>query len=398
MPLTAVHAGLGLVDATLDDLGCGARWADIHRVQPRAQLTCPGCSGAVGAWRSPKGLRYFRHDAKTPDCPHNGEGLDHHLLKTELAGVAREAGWVCALEVAGNGWRADVLATHPTTGRALAWEAQLAKIGIDDVLKRSRAMRADSVEVCWVSDSDTPWLAQAPSIRVARADDGALRIADGLARFEDRWCPERVEPYADGVRSCPGHGTWLPVDPLPLVTFAAALLVGTVRPHRLRARIPWEWAEGGRTVRWTTPAYVERESAQIAATAAAKAASRRDRKRRFPGSQAVRIQQDALAGVVAADIRRRTGREPVFGERSAAWAWGIPVLEGGRVRAVVSPLPDHVPAVVDRLASVVVYVLGCRERDVLAGHAAPGQQINVMNSYLRGQPRRSWGGGPPLPS
>jgi len=83
---------------------------------------------------------------------------------------------------------------------------------------------------------------------------------------------------------------------------------------------------------------------------------------------------------VAGEIRRRTGSRPTFGERTATWAWGLPILIDGRVRAVICPLPEAVPPVSDRLASVLLYVADTRERDFLAAHAAPGQRIVLPDS------------------
>ncbi|MFI1585567.1 hypothetical protein [Embleya sp. NPDC020630] len=396
-----MHADLGPVDATLPDLRCGARWEDIHRVRPRAPLTCPGCTGAVRAKRSPKKLRFFAHDVVTPDCPHHGESLAHHLLKAELAGAAREAGWVCALEVAGHGWRADVLSTHPTQGRPLAWEAQLAAITIEDVEERGRRMREDGVGVCWVSDRSLPWLGQAPSIRVERADDGTLMIIDGLARFVSSWCPKRHKcSHLAAVGPCPGHGHWEPVEPLPLVRLAAAIRDDTTRPLRLRSGVHQAWREQDRVVRWTTAAYAALEAEQVAATEvaeAAQAAALAAYRRGLPPAppppdvRRRRLHQAGIAQLVAEEAPRQTGEPAVFDPPQARWAWGVPVSIGGRVRAVICPDPTAVPAVLDRLASVVLYVPADKDVDVLAGHAAPGQRIAVVNGQRRDL---QLGGGP----
>src|SRR4051812_13768746 len=125
MPLTASSVQL---DATLPDLGVDRRWEIVHRVRPRPMLSCPGCGSSLHAKVSPasRKLRYFAHDAARTDCLLNGETLAHRLLKTELASAVREAGWIAELEVSGDRWRADVLATSPNGIRRIAWEAQLA--------------------------------------------------------------------------------------------------------------------------------------------------------------------------------------------------------------------------------------------------------------------------------
>lgn len=68
MPLTALHATQGVLDATLLDLGCGVEWTNVHRVRPRAPLRCPACAEPMHAKVSPRGLRFFAHDQLNPDC------------------------------------------------------------------------------------------------------------------------------------------------------------------------------------------------------------------------------------------------------------------------------------------------------------------------------------------
>jgi competence protein CoiA len=63
VPLAAVHAELGLLDATLDDLGVPLPWEQIHRVRPPAPLMCRACAGPVSAKLSVRGLRFFAHRA-----------------------------------------------------------------------------------------------------------------------------------------------------------------------------------------------------------------------------------------------------------------------------------------------------------------------------------------------
>src|SRR6266536_2587056 len=150
VPLTAVDARFGLLDATLPDLGGGARWDDVHRARPPAPLTCRACAALMSAKVSSRGLRFFAHRSAA-DCPTLGETLEHRLLKIELAAAIRGAGWTAELEVPGNGWRADVLAARPDSARRIAFEAQLAAATIDDLRQRTATMAADHIEVCWVT-------------------------------------------------------------------------------------------------------------------------------------------------------------------------------------------------------------------------------------------------------
>jgi competence protein CoiA len=126
-----------VLDATVDPLGEGTPWEAIHRARPRAPLTCRECGHGLHAKLSPKGLRFFAHDRAAPTCSLVGETMAHRLLKLQLASAIRDAGWYAELEVAGEGWRADVLATSPDGTRRMAWEAQLAQITVDELRERT---------------------------------------------------------------------------------------------------------------------------------------------------------------------------------------------------------------------------------------------------------------------
>src|SRR3546814_5673800 len=73
--------------------------------------------------------------------------MAHRLLKLQLASAIRDAGWYAELEVAGEGWRADVLATSPDGTRRMAWEAQLAQITGAELRERTARMEASGVPV-----------------------------------------------------------------------------------------------------------------------------------------------------------------------------------------------------------------------------------------------------------
>ena len=117
MTFVALHADRGRVNATLDDLGCGWVWSEIHRRRPRVRLCCQQCDHPVHAKVSSGGLRFFAHDPeRRPDCPAARETMEHHLLKLELATAVRSTGWRAELEATRPGaqWRADVLAVCST--------------------------------------------------------------------------------------------------------------------------------------------------------------------------------------------------------------------------------------------------------------------------------------------
>lgn len=111
------------------------------------------------------------------------------MLKLELAGAVRDAGWYAQLEVAAvdRSWRADVMATSPDGTQRMAWEAQLSPITEDDILARTERYAAEGISVCWVSPNSTPpdWIGVVPSVSahpVERVRPMAVR--EGLVSFD----------------------------------------------------------------------------------------------------------------------------------------------------------------------------------------------------------------------
>ncbi|QIY56818.1 hypothetical protein HEP86_22675 [Streptomyces sp. RPA4-5] len=252
MPMTAMHPEHGRIDATAEDLGCKWPWSAVHRVRPRAVLTCPECGHGLQAKVSRRGLRFFAHDPGSPTCGLAGESMEHRLLKLELVLAVRDVGWHAELEVPSTSgrWRADILATSPDGSMRMAWETQLSPITIDDIQQRTERFAADGVAVCWVTTNRRPWLGEVPSVRARPPSDeigSQWWAAEGLARFA-------VEPCED-ERGCPGdgHGTWSEAS-APLREFVAWSLSQRVIPYRL----PRQAYLAGNlwTQVWTAPQYV----------------------------------------------------------------------------------------------------------------------------------------------
>ncbi|MCX5346197.1 competence protein CoiA family protein [Streptomyces atratus] len=190
MPFIALHPEAGRVDATQPDLGAGLEWSRVYKASPRVALTCPECTWGVHAKHSPKRVRFFCHDGgRPPECSLANESWEHHMLKLEMAGAIRAAGWFAELEVAAadGSWRADVMATSPDSEQRMAWEAQLSPATVEDIAARTGRYAAEGVSVCWVSPHKRPpvWLGAVPSVRV-RAPEGVDEswvVDDGLGSF-----------------------------------------------------------------------------------------------------------------------------------------------------------------------------------------------------------------------
>jgi competence protein CoiA len=204
----ALHTDRGRVDATLDDLGCGWAWSEIHRRRPRVVLCCQRCDHPVHAKVSPGGLRFFAHDpGRHPDCPAARETLEHHLLKLELATAVRSTGWRAELEATRPGaqWRADVLAVSPDGCRTMAWEAQLSSITVEEITERNARLGGAGVPVCWVGMKPRRWTEDVPSIIVRPPTERGRewRVTHGLFRFDGVWLPAEVDlvPFVGWVLS-----------------------------------------------------------------------------------------------------------------------------------------------------------------------------------------------------
>ncbi|MFD6187454.1 hypothetical protein [Streptomyces goshikiensis] len=211
----------------------------VHRVTPRTVLQWPHCRQRMHAKQSINGLRYFAHDPGGPECSYGHKTMEHRLLKLQLATAIRAAGHQADLEVRGpdGRWRADVLATT-AGGRRIAWEAQLSSITVDDARRRTAALGADSVGVCWVfEEGQRSWMHQVPAIRVRPPAERAAswRVITGLFRWAGR------------------H--WDPVE-ADLEDFVAWALDGRVVPRGFDP--PRRYWVGG----WTAPQYLAQSIAR----------------------------------------------------------------------------------------------------------------------------------------
>ncbi len=154
-------------------------WEELRARAPA--LKCVGCRGkmhtyevqlvtAAGAAAPATTLRIFRHNPGYAErCRLMGwqESAEHDLLKTRLAEGARRAGWNAQVEVwHDESCRADVVATHPTSGNQHALEAQLATLSTHDALER-HGRYVDAFGACtWTHSGRREWSKRIPSLRV----------------------------------------------------------------------------------------------------------------------------------------------------------------------------------------------------------------------------------------
>lgn len=414
MPLVARGLG-GLLDATLADIGGGVSWQSIHRVRPRVPLTCPACGGFMHAKVSPRGLRFFAHDAASSDCSLNGETPDHRLLKSAIAAAVRMAGWHATLEAEGpdRRWRADVLATSPDGGRQVAWEAQLAQQHDDDTRARTARYLDDGVEVVWVFDRPVP--GDVPAVAVEVYQD-SIRVASPVARLNIEQCePDACVRYSDLPTRppCPGHGRWEAVT-FALDTFVRLLCRGDMVRTTLPARDPVNRGKATGTGHgnlraggwWTSPAYLRRADAVRQAQAATDAAvaDLRTRLRRRRGQEARRLSAEAtrrmqqeqqheanraalqerqkqLEPIVIRQVAEQVGTMPwTIWEGDLDHAMGISIFVRERMVGVICPIASRItPEVAQRLAEVTVYVASEHEQRAIARQCRSGQRFVLVS-------------------
>ncbi|MFE1437257.1 competence protein CoiA [Streptomyces sp. NPDC058739] len=299
MGYTALHPVWGRLDASLDDLGCGRAWTDVHRVKG-LQLACPECGGRVFARASQHRVRHFYHQVRPQDCELANESAEHHLLKLELALAARAAGWRAELEVSSDArnWRADVL-VFDRDGRAfMALEAQLSPMTPDEALMRTDRYAEDGVAVCWVALQDRPWARVVPTLTVRPPGRRieSWTVERGMARFV--WAPTTLQAKAKWV-----HITCALGDAVEWI------LRGRVRAHTAANGAVW----------WTAPAYEElawaraRLEAEAEAAERAAAAERRRKEAEERAAAAARRRRDAEQRARARSEERRAELQRLAG-------------------------------------------------------------------------------------
>jgi len=364
VPLTAQHADVGVLDATTDPVGGDLDWSAIHRARPRAPLCCRECGHGLHAKLSPKGLRFFAHDAAAPNCSLAGETIAHRLLKLQLASAIRDAGWFAELEVAGDGWRADVLAISSDGSRRMAWEARLAQITVDELRERTSRMEASGVRVCWVTDHDRPWIGAVPSIRMSAPstpDDSAGQgtVIGGLGVFAEHWCRDRRRCRDDPPGPCPGHGRWTHPSHVGLAGFVAGVLHGSVRPHQVPRWSP-ETTSDGTGFLWTTRPHVLAERAQLTATEHRRQhdeLAAAERERHLAAIAAKLARQQALTPPAVELIGTEARGYVGVRDATPAWAMGVPLFVHDIPEGVISPVVSRISAAPrDRFSGLTLFV------------------------------------------
>ena len=123
MPLKAIIDGEPVIGALMDQdawkqLGDGRREGKI-------EIRLPCCNHLAIPRTSKLGTQHFYHRPNS-DCNRRPESLEHLLLKEKLLRGSITAGWQADVEVDGDGFRSDVMATDGR--RKIAFEVQWSRV------------------------------------------------------------------------------------------------------------------------------------------------------------------------------------------------------------------------------------------------------------------------------
>jgi hypothetical protein len=162
------------------------------------------------------------------------ESWEHHMLKLEMAGAIRAAGWFAAPELPAEdgSWRADVMASSADGSQRMAWEAQLSPITVDDIVARTDRYAGEAIRVCWVHPGAAAAVDQRGAGHPSQGSAGAGSAVDGGRRACGVRVPERAVGgpgrAARAVRAL-GAGRWALEEQL----IPAKVLPGYRRVYRV---------------------------------------------------------------------------------------------------------------------------------------------------------------------
>jgi hypothetical protein len=167
MPLRAVIDGSDVIAPLVAD----DEWSALRgRVrQKTAAVVLPCCEAGAFLRASKLGTKHFVH-RRAAGCAGGGETYQHLWAKAEVVHACVEAGWNVATEVAGDGWRADVLASRGTA--RVAFEVQWSAQADEDALARQTRYRDAGIRGCWLFRGDPPMPARRDLPMFAVRPDG----------------------------------------------------------------------------------------------------------------------------------------------------------------------------------------------------------------------------------
>lgn len=189
MPIRALVSGREVIAPRLDS----EEWAELKLAAPAGRGVLLPCCDSPGFLRTSKlGTNHFVHKSGR-HCDSGGETVEHLWAKAEVVAACLDAGWEATPEVAGEGWRADVLASRGSA--RIAFEIQW--IPQDDETTRYRQERyaLAGVRGCWLQRLPEPDFYAPPPVASADLplfkivpgnDEGAVAVEHGGERYTVR--------------------------------------------------------------------------------------------------------------------------------------------------------------------------------------------------------------------
>jgi competence protein CoiA len=178
MPLRALVDGSDLIAPLVADEDWVALRERVRAKSTAVELPC--CDSGAFLRSSKLGTKHFVH-RRAAGCAGSGETYQHLWAKAEVVHASIEAGWRAATEVAGDGWRADVLASRGET--RVAFEVQWSPQDETEGLLRQQRYREAGIRGCWFFRGELP----APGRRelpmfALRADDEQVAVVELAGR------------------------------------------------------------------------------------------------------------------------------------------------------------------------------------------------------------------------
>ena len=157
MPLRAFVDGVEMIAPALSE----AQWEALRDSGTQIILPCCGAEGYLR--RSPLGTLHFAHKRGGAKCEAKGETVHHLKAKADIVLACQQAGYSALTEVAGNDWRADVLAVRGSA--RIAFEVQWSFLRLDATIYRQERYARDGVRGCWFFRNPPPQLTRGHDLK-----------------------------------------------------------------------------------------------------------------------------------------------------------------------------------------------------------------------------------------
>ncbi len=160
MPLRAFVDGKEVIAPFLSE----AEWEALRDSGAQVILPCCGSEGYLR--RSPLGTLHFAHKRGAHCDAEGGETIHHLKAKADIVVASQHAGYAALTEVAGDDWRADVLAVKGAV--RIAFEVQWSFLRLDRARYRQERYARDGVRGCWFFRNPPPQLARGDDLKAVQ--------------------------------------------------------------------------------------------------------------------------------------------------------------------------------------------------------------------------------------